>query len=176
MKKLICFGFVVLMGSAMVCSAREAFAAPEKYASINVGKVLNGYTKTKDNERILQEAGKQKEEERDVMVQAIRQLKDELSLLSDDARTKKQDALDAKVRELQDFDMQAKQELGEKRNTMLREILKDIDDTVHRYGERKGLDFVFSENALLYFHARFDVTQEILDELNKNYRPQAKKP
>ncbi len=152
-----------------------AFAVEAKFASVNVGKILNGYAKTKDNERILQEAGKKKEQERDGLVQSIRQLKDELTLVSDDARAKKQEALDAKVRELQDFDLQAKQELGEKRNAILREILKDIDETVKRFGERKGLDYVLSENALLYYNPKSDSTQEILDELNKNY-PKQKKP
>ncbi|HXV27818.1 MAG TPA: OmpH family outer membrane protein [bacterium] len=155
-------------------SAVPAFAVDGKFASVNVGKVLNGYAKTKDNERILQEAGKKKEQERDGLVQSVRQLKDELTLVSDDARAKKQQALDAKVRELQDFDLQAKQELGEKRNTILREILKDIDETVKSYGERKGLDYVMSENALLYYNPKYDATQEILDELNKEY-PKKKK-
>jgi Skp family chaperone for outer membrane proteins len=171
--KIVRLGFLVLLW-ALIFSDSPGFAVAEKIATINVGKVLNGYLKTKDNERILQEAGKKKEQERDTMVQSIRQLKDELTLLADDAKAKKQEALDGKIKELQDFDIQAKQDLGGQRNTMLREILKDIDDTVKRYGERKGLDFIMSENALLYYHPRFDVTKEILDELNKNY-PQQKK-
>ena len=162
------------LGLFLFSNTSAVFAAGEKMALVNVGKVLNEYTKTKDNERILQEAGKKKEQERDGMVQSIRQLKDELALLADDARAKKQESMDVKVKELQDFDMQAKQELGEKRNKALREIFKDIDDTVKRYGERKGLDLILSENALLYYNPKTDVTAEILDELNKNYPKQKK--
>jgi outer membrane protein len=103
------------------------------------------------------------------MVQSIRQMKDELALLAEDAKTKKQEDLDRKIKELQDFDMAAKQELGKQRDTMLREILTDIDTTVKRYGERKALDMVMSENALVYYNPKLDVTQEILDDLNKNY-------
>ncbi len=153
---------------------QSGFAAGEKVASVNVGKILNGYTKTKDNERTLQDAGKKKEQERDKMVQSVRQLKDELALLSDDAKAKKQQALDTKIKELQDFDMQAKQDLGQQRDNMLRDILKDIDTSVKKYGEKKGLDLVLSENAIVYYNPKLDATQEILDDLNKSYPGQKK--
>ena len=169
MKQMMKLSSVTLI-AALVCFNASAFAAGEKMASVNVAKILNGYTKTKDNERILQEAGRKKEQERDAMVQSVRQMKDELALLAEDAKTKKQEDLDRKIKELQDFDMLAKQDLGKQRDTMLREILTDIDSTVKRYGERKGLDLVLSENALVYYNPKLEVTQEILEELNKGYK------
>ena len=96
-------------------------------------------------------------------------MKDEFALLSDEAKTKKQEALDAKVQALQEFDRNAKTELGQKRNNVVREIFKDIDDVVQRYGERKGYDLIFNERALLYRNSRFDVSQDVLTELNQDY-------
>jgi len=164
---------IALMVLAYFLSVSSAWAAELKYATINVPKLLNGYEKTKEQERQLQEAGNKKEKERDALVQSLRQMKDELALLNDDARAKKQEQLDMKIRELQDFDVQAKQMLGEKKNGALKEILTDIDGTVKKYGERKGLDFIFSEQALLYYQPQYDVTNDILTELNKTY-PQKK--
>ena len=150
-------------------SASPAKAEETKYAFVDVAKVFDNYQKTKDNDRTLQETGKKKEEERDALVHEIRQLKDELSLMSDDAKGKKQETLSAKMKELQDFDRDARQGLGEQRNKVVREIFKDIDDTVQRLGERKALDLVFNERALLYHNPKNDLTKEVIDELNKGY-------
>ena len=146
----------------------------EKIAYVDVAKVFDGYQKTKDNDTKLQTAGKKKEEERDAVVHEIRRLKDEQALLAEEARDKKQEAIDAKVKELQEFDTAARRELGQQRNQTVREIFKDIDDVVQRYGERKGYDFIFNDRVLLYRSARFDVSKDVLEELNRNYQKQKK--
>ena len=169
MKRIAIFFVVSLLGTFLL-SATSVFAASQKYAYINVAKVFDEYQKTQDDNRNLQEVGKEKEKERDVLVHDIRQLKDELVLLSDDSKMKKQEQLDEKIRELQAFDQSAKRGLGEKRNEMIRNIFKDIDDVVQRYGERKGLDLIFSDRALLYHSEKYNVTDEVLKELNKNYK------
>jgi Skp family chaperone for outer membrane proteins len=146
-----------------------ALAQMEKVGYVNVTKILEGYQRAKDDETTLTNEGQAKQKQRDGMVEAIRKLKDEQNLLSDDAKAKKQDEIDQKVRELQDFDMATRQQLTEKRRNMLRDIFNDIDVVVKSYAERKGLDFVFSENVLLYHNPKFDGTTEVLDELNRNF-------
>ena len=172
----ISFGITgaVILISSLFLGGKPVFAAGEKYAYVDVAKIFDGYQKTKDQDRILQDTGKKKEGERDKLVNAIRQMKDELALLTDDAKVKKQDAMDGKVKELQDFDLEAKRQLGEQRNQVVREIFKNIDDVVQRYGERKGYDMVFNERALLYHNARYDVTPDVLKELNDDYAKKKK--
>ena len=149
-------------------------AEGEKMAYVDVAKVFDEYQKTKDNDRTLQDAGKKKEQERDALVNAIRQMKDELVLLNEESKAKKQEELEAKVRELQEFDRKAKKELGDKRSVIVREIFKDIDDTVKRLGEKKGADAIFNERALLFHNIKFDMTTEVLTELNKAYATKKK--
>ncbi len=155
--------------AAFVAIPGSAYAA-EKIAYVDVAKVFDDYQKTKDNDTKLQAAAKKKEEERDAVVHDIRRLKDEQALLGEEARAKKQDAIDAKVRELQDFDAAARRELGEQRNKTVKEIFKDIDEVVQRYGERKGFDLIFNDRVLLYRSSRFDVSQDVLSELNRQYK------
>ena len=162
-------GFVVLM-SVIVFGLAPKMAQAEKIAYIDVAKVFDGYQKTRDNDSKLQGAGKKKEEERDGLVHEIRRLKDEQALLGEETREKKQEAIDTKVRELQEFDAGARRQLGEQRNQTVRDIFKDIDDVVQRYGERKGFDFIFNDRVLLYRSPRFDVSRDILEELNHNYQ------
>ena len=164
----------VFLGAALFFSTPAHAAENEKFVYVDIAKVFDEYQKTKDNDKVLQEAGKKKEAEREDLVNNIRQMKDELALLSDDAKAKKEEMLEGKVRQLQDFDRTAKRELGEKRNKVVKEIFKDIDTAVQRYGERKGLDLIFNERALLFHNAKYDVTQEVLGELNKEYSKQKK--
>lgn len=160
---------MIFLGSGAASAAGEG-----KFVYVDVAKVLEGYQKTKDNDTSLQANAKKKQTERDTLVQSIRQLKDEVALLAEDARGKKQESLDAKIRELQDFESAAKRDLDGQRNKAVREIFKDIDDSMQRYGERKGYDFIFNERALLFRNAKYDVTGDVLSELNKNYSKQKK--
>ena len=167
------FFFFTVIGTVFL--GGRAFAAEnDKMAYVDVAKVFDEYQRTKDNDKTLQEVGKKKEDERQQLVDRLKQMKDEMSLLRDDAKSKKEEALENKMRELQDFDRDAKRDLGEQRNKAVREIFKDIDDTVHRYGERKGLDLILNERALIYHNTKNDITQEVLGELNKNYSKKKK--
>lgn len=151
-----------------------AWARLEKVGYVDVAKVFDSYQRTKENDAKLQTAGKKKEEERDAIVTEVRRLKDEQALLAEDAREKKQEAIDAKLRELSEFDAVARRELGEQRNKAVREIFKDIDEVVQRYGERKGFDLIFNERVLLYRNARFDISSDIIEELNRGYKKEGK--
>ena len=166
--KIVKVGFAAFLISGFF-TTQPLFAEGEKYAYVDVAKVFDEYQKTKDNDQVLQASGKKKETERDSLVLEIRQMKDEMVLLADDAKLKKQEVLNQKIKTLQDFDMQAKQELGEQRNKVVRDIFKDIDDAVQRFGERKGIDFILNERALLYRNSKYDVTAEVIQEINKDY-------
>ena len=169
LKNLINVKSFVVAALVLLLSA-PAWAGSEKIAYIDVAKVFDGYQKTKENDTKLQTVGKKKEEERDALVREVRRLKDEQALLSEDAKEKKQEAIDGKIRELQDFDLAARKELGDQRNTMVKEIFKDIDEIVQRYGKRKGYDFILNERVLLFHSPRYDVSQDIVQELNDSYK------
>lgn len=170
--KRVYFGSLLIFLSlffSVPARAADPQASGQKIAFVDVAKIFDEYQKTKDNDQELQAAGKKKEMERDALVHEIRQMKDELTLLRDDAKAKKQQGLDEKLKTLETFDIAARQELSEKRNGVVREIFKDIDDAVQRHGQRKGLDYVFNERALVYHNNAFDITKDIMDEINKNY-------
>jgi outer membrane protein len=164
------FIIMLALAAGAVACPKPLRAAEPTYVYVDVAVLFDEYQKTKDNDEVLKNLGQSKEQERDSLVNEIRALKDELVLLNDEAKTQKQEALDDRIRKLQDFDRDAKRELGEKRNKLVREIFKDIDDVVQRFGERKGYDMILNERALLYRNPKLDVTQEILKELNKNYK------
>jgi outer membrane protein len=148
----------------------SAFA--EKVAVVDVGKVFDGYVKTKENDEVLTAEGKKKQQERDTMVQEVRKLKDEQALLSDKAKEEKQGAIDDKIRQLQEFDNNVRRDLGGRRDTVIKEIFKDIDDLIRSYGKQKGYDYILNQRLILYSNEQLDVTTDILTELNATYAKQ----
>ena len=166
-RKKFVFGFFL----AIFCwlANGTAFAGENRFAFVDIAKIVDEYQKKKDNDSVLQALGKQKEDEREAIVQEVKQMRDELALLSEDAKAKKQEAIEEKVRGLQEFDQTVQRDLNQQRNRILKEIFEDIDATISEYGQSKELDFIFNERVLVFRAAKYDVTMDILTELNANY-------
>ena len=171
-KQFLCGLFFVFL--TVIFCAKFAYAADLKIAYVDIGKVFDEYEKTKKYDQELQEAGKGKQEKRDAIVYEVRRLRDEQALLSEDKKKETQGAIESKLKELEDFDGQAQKELSEKRNGVMKEVFTDIEDVVKRFGERKGYDLIFNERALLFKSVKYDVTNDILNELNKEYAKKKK--
>ncbi len=164
--------FLGLILVLLISYSGVSYAAPgkEKFATVDIGKVFDEYEKTKKYDQEFQTEGKQKQEERDAIVHEIRRLRDEQALLSEDARKDKQAAIDTKMKELDNFDNEVRKTLGEKRNKAVKEVFQDIENVMTQYGERKGYDIIFNDRALLYKSKQYNVTADILKELNDRYK------
>lgn len=156
--------FVLIAGFSTHLYAADAKI---KIATVNIGKVFDEYEKTKEFDTDFQKEELKKQQERDVLISEIRRLKDEQLLQAEDKRKNFQEKIDKKLKELDEFDEKAKTSLKEKRNESVNEIFKDIDDTLKQYGERKGYDLILNDRALLYRPDNYDVTGDVLKELNK---------
>ena len=52
----------------------------------------------------------------------------------------------------------------------MKEILKDIEETVKKYSEKEGYTFVFNDRVLVYQDKKFDITDKVVELLNKGYK------
>jgi Skp family chaperone for outer membrane proteins len=161
--------FTVLLGAVFFVAAadRSEAQAAEKFGYVDLLRVFDNYEKTKEYEDSLTDKEEQKTEERKGMVDEIRKLKDELELLADDAKAEKQNEIDEKIKELQTFDMATRDELAKERDDMLRNLLKEIDDVVSDYAKREGYLFIFNSRFLIYADDSIDITDDIIQLLNK---------
>ena len=167
--------FLLFLGLTIVLiigNSGLSFAAGKdmKIATVDIGKIFDEYEKTKQYDQEFQTEGRLKQEERDAIVHEIRRLRDELAVLAEDARREKQEGIDSKMKELETFDAEVRKALGEKRNKAVREVFQDIENVMTQYGERKAYDVIFNDRALLYKNKQFDVTPDILKELNDRYK------
>ena len=86
-------GVVAVLGALLVCS--EAVAAKVGY--LNVGKAFEGYAKTKEQEKKLEVLTEEKQQEREKLVQAIKDMRSELELLSPEGLGAKEEAVEEKL-------------------------------------------------------------------------------
>jgi outer membrane protein len=144
--------------------------AANKISYVNLGKVFDEYQKTKDFDEVLEKERKDKQAQREKMVKEIRKLKDALELMSKKAKEKKQTEIDQKIKKLQEFDREVNTELKQKRDSMVREILKEIDTTIQEYGQKEKYDMILDGRSLLYSNDSIDITDHILKILNERYK------
>ena len=169
MKKLF---YVVLAIAFLATASNLALAAnsAEKIGYVDVARIFDEYKKTQDLDKILEDKSSRKQVERDRMVKDIRKLKDESELMSESAREKKQDEIEAKIKKLQDFDRDARDELQRERDKMAKEILKEIDETIQGLGSKEGYTVILNERMLLYYDQANSLTDRVLNSLNRKYK------
>ena len=160
---------------AGVGAGRPALAAAApKIGMVEISRVFDEYQKTKDQDRALEDKQNRKQAEREKMVDEVKKLKEEMELLSEKGREDKQVVYEEKLKKLQDFDRAAGDELRRERDLMGREIFKEITAAIKDLGQKEGFTVVLDERAAIYSDKEVDLTDRILDSLNKSYKPAVK--
>ncbi len=137
---------------------------------IDLAKIFDQYEKTKDSDKNLEVEWQGRQSEIKESREEITRLKDELEVLSEAAKAKKQGVIDDKIKELQGFTKEIQDELTSERNEIVSRILKDIDTTINQYGKSNGYDLILNERVLLYRAEGLDLTGEIVKILNDKYK------
>jgi len=167
MKKLV---FVSL--ALFVCSvffATGVFAL-EKVACVDLARIFSEYSKTKDYDKTLGDKQTSYDKEREKKVNEIKQFQDKINLLSDKEREAKKTELETKVKALQEFDRAKQTDLRKELSEKKSELIKDIEDAIKQYAQKQGLTLVLSEAGLAYNAKNLDITDKILEILNKGYK------
>lgn len=167
MKKTALFLTASIFCLSIFCS--NAIAA-EKFAYVDLSKVFSEYNKTKDYDKVLGTKEDSYNKERDKKVDELKKFQEKLDLLSDREREKKEKELEGKLKVLQDYDREQQTDLRKEQDEKLKEIMKDIEDAVRKYSEKEGYTFVFNDRVLVYQVKNLDITDKIIDILNKGYR------
>jgi outer membrane protein len=164
MKKIVGLSIAALFVIGLLCG--NAAAKEYKIGYVDLAKVSDEYSKTKDYEKNFESQVKSKDVERQKYVDEIRKLKDEQALLSDKAKAEKQKTIDDKIKNLQEFDRNVRDELIKQRNQMLGEIQKDIDGIISAYSKEAGYDIVLIKQTVLFGGSDLDLTAEVIKRLN----------
>lgn len=162
---------IVLFFSLLAWPFRAQAEPPviQKIGMVNLAKVFKEYEGTKTSETELERIAGGKQQEREKKVGEIRNMKDELALLNEEAREERRKAIDARMQELATFDQSVRESLRDKRDTALDKILDEIERVVKGYAKEKGFDLILSDRAVLFGVDPMDVTDDIIKILNQEY-------
>ncbi len=142
----------------------------EKIGYVDLSRAFDEYQKTKDFDKALEKKGDVKQGQRETLVKDIRKMRDEVELMNEKARKKKEDDIESKIRSLQEFDQDAKAELTKERDDMVRDILQEMNTVIQEYGKSEGYSIILNDRVLLYGQDAMDITDEIIKLLNDNYK------
>ena len=164
-------GFL-LMGLLSSQGAQAAEAL--KIGYVDYAAVFQGYDKTKEAYAMFREKGQKKQAERDGLIEDVRNMKNEIELLTDKQRDKKQVEIDEKIRVLQDFEREAKVDLDREKDNLEKDIFKEIEAVIERYAVKNAYSLILSDRVLVYAQEKFDITNEILNLLTSKHRKTGK--
>lgn len=166
MRKAVAVLIIILF-----CSwANSAYAQDLRLGSINLKEVLDNYKKVQDVEEALLKEAEKKNDQRDKLVKEIRNLRERIDLLKDKQKKKKQQELDEKIQELQDFTHQTRTSLGQDRDEKLREIMKEVKDVIEEYGQSRNYNIIIDDAFLFYRDKDLTVTDDVVKTLNQRYK------
>ena len=159
--------FVILSLALSFILCGTVYAESGKMGCINMRKVFYEYKKTKDFNQKLEDEDNQVKKEMESRTQDIRKLRDEIDLLSESAKEKKQPELRQKLKELEDYRKEKVEGFIKKKDDMFKEVRTDIMNIAETYAKKNGYQILFDNTVFVYFDNNLDVTDDIVKELNE---------
>jgi outer membrane protein len=164
---VLLIGVVVCTCSLSPVLCLAAGAEEFKIGYVNLGKVFDGYQRTRASDSTLEKKGKQKEAELEGRMNELKKLRQSLELLNDEARETKMREAEEKAEELQRFRTSTARDLRRERDKIAKSILQEIQQGVEQYAKANGFSLIVDERSLLFGQPTYDLTDEILASLNK---------
>ena len=165
MKRILAFSLISIFLFTGAIFAQSA----GKIGYVDLSRAFDEYQKTKDFDKDLEKKGDIKQEQREKLVKDIRKMRDEMELMNEKAKEKKEQDIEAKIKRLHEFDQDAKGTLTKERDDMVRDILKEMNGVIQKYGEENGYSIILNDRVLLYGDQSEDLTSEIIKILNDSY-------
>ncbi|MBI1953273.1 MAG: OmpH family outer membrane protein [Candidatus Omnitrophica bacterium] len=155
-----------LVTQPLPASAAESAA---KLAVIDLDRILEGYRGTESSDKRLEKLSEDKKGQREKFVSEIKEMREELILLNEEARLERQKLIEEKLKGLAAFDREARTTLVKKREEEMKTIFDEIEAVVASFAKEQGFTLVVSHRAVLYRQEGMDVTDQVLKILNDHY-------
>lgn len=137
-----------------------------KIGYVNMAKVFDGYAKTQTSDASLEKRGKQKEAELKGRMDELQKMRQNLELLSAEAREAKAREIEQRADELQRFRTHTAQDLRRERDAIAKGLLEEIQRGVQAFANANGFSLILDGQAIVYGQDAYDVTDEVLAALN----------
>jgi outer membrane protein len=166
---------VIVLFVLLLFMAFPAFA--QKFAYVHSQKILTEYQEYKDIQTKLAEIQNKYQTEYDNLVQdytrQLQEIESQSLLLSPEKKQEKEKMMQTKGMEIEKYKYEKLGPQGEyyrKQAELGQPILDKVNDVIKKIGEAEGYDYIFdgATGAIVYSKPDYDITQQVIDELNKN--------
>ncbi|MDD2751723.1 MAG: OmpH family outer membrane protein [Candidatus Omnitrophica bacterium] len=157
----------VMLGFFVFCSAAHA---AEKFGYVSIDRIGDAYLKAKEYMKILEDKEKGFTDEIDKKRNEVKAFQDKINLLSDKEKEAKNTELENKIKSLQDLVREKQSDLRKEQVDKTIELSKDIKNAIDKYASKENFTLVFDAAALAYQPKGMDITDKIIDILNKEYK------
>ncbi|MFH1128512.1 MAG: OmpH family outer membrane protein [Candidatus Omnitrophota bacterium] len=159
-------GTVFFTGSAL---------AAEKFGYVSIERIGDAYLRAKEYMKNLEDKEAAYTAEIDKKRNEVKQFQDKINLLNDKEKEAKSTELETKIKSFQEFARQKQSDLRKEQIDKTIELSKDIKETITKFAEKEGYTLVFDAAALAYQPKGMDITDKVIEILNKDYGAKAKK-
>lgn len=166
MKKLMVFAVVLLASTGL-------FA--QKFVFVDMQYILNKMPQYTEAQKQLDKIADGWQKDVEAKMKAVddmyRQYQAEQVLMTDPMKQQKMKEIDAKQKEVKDFQKDKfgpNGELFKKREELIKPIQDKVYDVMQKYAEAKGYDFIFDRSSgptMLYANDRYNKSDDILGAL-----------
>lgn len=182
------FGVVMRFVAAFAVLAAFSSARPAmaqlKLGYIDSQKIIESYKEAQDAQKQLASLNEQWQQEAKNMQQDLQEKQDQLEsqslLLSEEKKTEKAQEIQNLYLRFQQFQQEKWGQQGElyvKQKEFMQPVLDKINAGIRRLGAEEKYDFIFdvvAGNILYVSEGQPDLTQRVLDELNKGLAASSK--
>jgi len=149
----------------------------QKFAYVHSQKVLSEYQEYKDVQSKLAEIQNKYQSEYDKLVQdytaQLQEIESQSLLLSPEKKQEKEKMMQTKGMEIEKYKYEKLGPQGEyyrKQAELGQPILDKVNDVIKVIGETDGYDYIFdgATGSIVFSKPEYDITQQVIDELNKN--------
>ncbi len=180
---------VGLLGAVLLAAPARAQQAP-KIGVVNVAKVFSNYRKTQELERDLKATRDQKQQVADEKRNELNKLRESIALLElgTDERKKQEEDFQKKQVEFQSFQKVTADALVNKRREATEKLYAEIAKAIGDHGREQNFDlivklddapitsdsvdeliFKINQRNVIYVSPKLDITDTVLNRLNKAY-------
>ncbi len=165
-KMMLRFLAVVFFVSIAFTAIGFAEDKPTKIGYVDLSRLFDEYSKTKDYDKQLESKQKDFETERNKRAEKVQESMGKLGVLAEDKKKAAEAEIEKMKNDLIDYDKQQKTDLTKERNEKIREILLEIEKIVSDYAEKDGYTLILNDRVLIYGQPTSNLTEKILEKLN----------
>jgi len=167
MKRFILVLAVMIFG--LSCFSTAALAA-EKFGYVSIAKMSNDYLKAKKYMKDLEKLESKYSDQIEKKREEVKKFQDKINMMSDKQREAKIGQLEDKIKDFQEFVLEKERDLRKEDADKAIELSKDMLDAIEKYAKKEGYTMVFEVSALAYQPKKMDITDKVIDILNKEYK------